>query len=170
MPFAQPAAVAQVAAAPAAAERLPVPTWYWIVFGLGMVGLVLVNWLMSWQRLEIFKMLLASFFPLAVMIIAVLGSIVFGLATPTEAAAVGAFGGLLLAGQTLCVLEVLPAAYIVLAANEAEKAANITLINYTPRGRSGRLYFSGTDAEVRQARDAAVNAIEALPGRKPKGS
>ena len=75
------------------------------------------------------------------------------------------FGGLLLAGQTLCVLEVLPAAYIVLAANEAEKAANITLVNYTPRGRSGRLYFSGTDAEVRQARDAAIKAIEALPGR-----
>jgi ethanolamine utilization microcompartment shell protein EutL len=80
------------------------------------------------------------------------------------------FGGLLLAGQTLCVLEVMPAAYIVLAANEAEKAANITLVNYTPRGRSGRLYFSGTDAEVRQARDAAVKAIEALPGRKAKGS
>ena len=59
---------------------------------------LLIYWLMSWQRLEIFKMLLASFFPLAVMIIAVLGSIVFGLATPTEAAAVGAFGGLLLAG------------------------------------------------------------------------
>jgi ethanolamine utilization microcompartment shell protein EutL len=75
------------------------------------------------------------------------------------------FGGLLLARQTLCVLEVLPAAYIVLAANEAEKAANITLVNYTPRGRSGRLYFSGTDAEVRQARDAAIKAIESLPGR-----
>ena len=80
------------------AQRVPVPTWYWIVFGVGVAGLVLVNWLMSWQRLEIFKMLLASFFPLAVMIIAVLGSIVFGLATPTEAAAVGAFGGVLLAG------------------------------------------------------------------------
>ena len=85
-------------AAPAPPERIPAPTWYWIVFGLGMAGLLLVNWLMSWQRLEIFKMLLASFFPLAVMIIAVLGSIVFGLATPTEAAAVGAFGGLILAG------------------------------------------------------------------------
>jgi TRAP-type mannitol/chloroaromatic compound transport system permease large subunit len=84
------------AAAPAA--RVPAATWYWIVFGIGMAGLLVVSWLMSWQRLEIFKMLLASFFPLAVMIIAVLGSIVFGLATPTEAAAVGAFGGLLLAG------------------------------------------------------------------------
>jgi TRAP-type mannitol/chloroaromatic compound transport system permease large subunit len=49
------------------------------------------------QRLEIFKMLLASFFPLLVLILAVLGSIVFGLATPTEAAAVGALGGFLLA-------------------------------------------------------------------------
>ena len=77
-----------------------------------------------------------------------------------------AYGGLLLSGQTLCVLEVLPAAYIVLAANEAEKAANITLVNYTPRGRSGRLYFSGTDAAVRQARDAAINAVESLPGRE----
>jgi TRAP-type mannitol/chloroaromatic compound transport system permease large subunit len=49
-------------------------------------------------RLEVFKMLLTSFFPLALMILAVLGSIVFGLATPTEAAAVGALGGCILAG------------------------------------------------------------------------
>jgi TRAP-type mannitol/chloroaromatic compound transport system permease large subunit len=94
----QPAVAAGNAAAAAApAERLPAPTWYWIVFAVGMIGVVLAYTMMSWQRLEIFKMLLASFFPLAVMIIAVLGSIVFGLATPTEAAAVGAFGGLLLA-------------------------------------------------------------------------
>ena len=53
--------------------------------------------LLSFQRLEIFKMLLTSFFPLVVLILAVLGSIVMGLATPTEAAAVGAFGGFLLA-------------------------------------------------------------------------
>jgi tripartite ATP-independent transporter DctM subunit len=53
--------------------------------------------LLSWARLEIFKMLLGSFFPLAVLIIAVLGTIVFGLATPTEAAAVGSLGGFLLA-------------------------------------------------------------------------
>ena len=76
------------------------------------------------------------------------------------------YGGLLLAGQMLCVLEMMPAAYIVLAANEAEKAANITLVNYTSRGRSGRLYFSGSDAEVRQARDMAVKAIESISGRE----
>ena len=52
---------------------------------------------LSFARLEIFKMLLTSFFPLAVMILAVLGSIVFGLTTPTEAAAVGALGGFILA-------------------------------------------------------------------------
>ena len=52
---------------------------------------------LNWQRLEIFKMLLTSFFPLAMLILAVLGSIVFGLATPAEAAAVGGFGGFLLA-------------------------------------------------------------------------
>ena len=94
---AAPASAATVAA-PTQAARVPAPTWYWVVFGAGMAGLLLINWLMSWQRLEIFKMLLSSFFPLAVMIVAVLGSIVFGLATPTEAAAVGAFGGVLLAG------------------------------------------------------------------------
>jgi TRAP-type mannitol/chloroaromatic compound transport system permease large subunit len=98
---APPTIVASEAAAPAAAipaERVAVPLWYWIVLGAGLGSLVLISWLMNWQRLEIFKMLLASFFPLAVLIIAVLGSIVFGLATPTEAAAVGAFGGILLAG------------------------------------------------------------------------
>jgi len=91
-PLAPPAAKAP------ASERLPAPTWFWITLAVGVVALLLISWLMNWQRLEIFKMLLTSFFPLAVMIIAVLGSIVFGLATPTEAAAVGGFGGLLLAG------------------------------------------------------------------------
>jgi TRAP-type mannitol/chloroaromatic compound transport system permease large subunit len=53
--------------------------------------------LLNFARLEIFKMLLLSFFPLAILILAVLGSIVFGLATPTEAAAAGAFGGMVMA-------------------------------------------------------------------------
>ena len=86
------------AAAAAARERLAVPTWYWVFLAIGLGLALLINWLMSWQRLEIFKMLLVSFFPLAVLIISVLGSIVFGLATPTEAAAVGGLGGMLLAG------------------------------------------------------------------------
>ena len=88
---------AEASIAPAA-TRAPAPIWYWVVFGIGMAGLALTYWLLNWERLEIFKMLLTSFFPLAVLILAVLGSIVFGLATPTEAAAVGAFGGCILAG------------------------------------------------------------------------
>jgi len=74
-------------------------------------------------------------------------------------------GGLLLRGHTLCVIEVAPAAYVMLAANEAEKAANITLVHYTPSGRYGRLYISGTESEVNVARDAAVRAVGSLSGQ-----
>jgi ethanolamine utilization microcompartment shell protein EutL len=73
-------------------------------------------------------------------------------------------GGMLLRGQTLCVIEVAPASYVMLAANEAEKASHITLVHYQPSGRFGRLYISGTESEVKVARDAAVKAIESLSG------
>ncbi len=74
------------------------PTWFWIVLAIGVGGARRASTaLWNWERLEVFKFLLTSFFPLAILIIAVLGSIVFGLATPTEAAAVGAFGGFILA-------------------------------------------------------------------------
>ncbi len=89
---------AATAAAAAEHERLPVPLWLSIVFGVGTAAVVVIYWLWNWERLEVFKMLLASFFPLALLILAVLGSIVFGLATPSEAAAVGGFGGFVLAG------------------------------------------------------------------------
>src|SRR6185503_14638347 len=94
---AKPAA-AEPSAAPAAAERVPAPTWFYIVLGLGLATLLLIYWLWNWERLEVFKLLLTSFFPLALLILAVLGPIVVGLATPAEAAAVGAFGGFVLAG------------------------------------------------------------------------
>jgi TRAP-type mannitol/chloroaromatic compound transport system permease large subunit len=74
-------------------ERLPMPLWFWIVIALAIVAIGIIYWLWNWERLEVFKLLLTSFFPLAILILAVLGSIVFGLATPAEAAAVGAFGG-----------------------------------------------------------------------------
>lgn len=70
---------------------------WWIGTGVGALAMVVFYAVLSFTRLEVFKMLLTSFFPLLVLILAVLGSIVFGLATPTEAAAVGAFGGFLLA-------------------------------------------------------------------------
>jgi TRAP-type mannitol/chloroaromatic compound transport system permease large subunit len=91
------AAAAGATPAPVAAPDRPAPMGFWIAFGVGALLLVGFYALLTFQRLEIFKMLLASFFPLVVLILAVLGSIVFGLATPTEAAAVGAFGGCVLA-------------------------------------------------------------------------
>ena len=98
---AQPPAAA-AATAPAepsaqAAERQPAPTSFWIGLVSCAVALAIFYAYFSFVRLEIFKMLLGSFFPLAIMILAVLGTIVFGLATPTEAAAMGSLGGLLLA-------------------------------------------------------------------------
>jgi TRAP-type mannitol/chloroaromatic compound transport system permease large subunit len=93
-----PAAEAPPAQAPPAApERTPPTPGWWIGVGVSAVAMLAFYAILSFQRLEIFKMLLQSFFPLVVLILAVLGSIVFGLATPTEAAAVGAFGGYLLA-------------------------------------------------------------------------
>ncbi len=101
---AKPEAPAQSAPAEAAAQpaapaeaRVPAPIWFWIVLAVGLATIAVIYWLWSWERLEVYKMLLTSFFPLAMLILMVLGSIVFGLATPSEAAAVGGFGGFLLA-------------------------------------------------------------------------
>jgi TRAP-type mannitol/chloroaromatic compound transport system permease large subunit len=91
------AAPAAQASAPVAAEKVPAPTSYWVSLAVGAAVLAAFYALLSFTRLEIFKMLLTSFFPLLILIMAVLGSIVMGLATPTEAAAVGALGGFLLA-------------------------------------------------------------------------
>ena len=100
-PAKEPAPAAAVSAAaetPAAqAERQPAPMSFWIGLASCAVALAIFYAYFSFVRLEIFKMLLGSFFPLALMILAVLGTIVFGLATPTEAAAMGSLGGLLLA-------------------------------------------------------------------------
>lgn len=76
---------------------MPAPLSFWIGLASCVVALALFYACFSFARLEIFKMLLGSFFPLAVMILAVLGTVVFGLATPTEAAAMGSLGGILLA-------------------------------------------------------------------------
>jgi TRAP-type mannitol/chloroaromatic compound transport system permease large subunit len=91
------ASASPTSAADENAPRRDAPRGYWVGLGMGALCIGLLYALLSFARLEIFKMLLASFFPLVVLILAVLGSIVFGLATPTEAAAVGAFGGAVLA-------------------------------------------------------------------------
>jgi hypothetical protein len=78
-------------------------------------------------------------------------------------------GNMILPGQSLFILETLPAAYVTLAANEAEKAANIYLIDIRPFGAFGRLYLSGTEAEIDSARDAAIAALEGVDGVLPPG-
>jgi TRAP-type mannitol/chloroaromatic compound transport system permease large subunit len=84
-------------AAKAEGERVAAPRGFWITLAIFGALLALFYGFLSFTRLEVFKMLLTSFFPLMILILAVLGSIVLGLATPTEAAAVGALGGFLLA-------------------------------------------------------------------------
>ncbi len=97
-PPAAKSAPAPAAKAPAIpVERLPVPNWLWgMIGGFAAVTLLFYAYF-NFTRLEVFKMLLGSFFPLAVLILAVLGTIIFGWATPTEAAAIGSLGGFLLA-------------------------------------------------------------------------
>ena len=74
-------------------------------------------------------------------------------------------GALLIPGESLFVLEVAPAAYAGLAANEAEKAANIKIVEIRAVGRFGRTFLAGTESEVATARDAAVGALASLEGR-----
>ena len=68
-------------------------------------------------------------------------------------------GSMALAGESLFVLEMQPASYAILAANEAEKAARIKLVDYRMIGATGRLYLSGSEADVRQAAEAAEDAL-----------
>jgi hypothetical protein len=75
-------------------------------------------------------------------------------------------GHMLLAGQTLYVLEVQPAAYAALAANEAEKAANINILEVTAYGSFGRLYLGGEEQDIMAGYGAAVAAIEGVTGRE----
>lgn len=69
-------------------------------------------------------------------------------------------GSMILAGETLFVLETEPAAYAILASNAAEKAANIKIVDYRMIGATGRLYLSGTESEVKAAANAAEQALE----------
>jgi len=73
-------------------------------------------------------------------------------------------GSLLVPGQTLGIVECAPAAYISIAANEAEKAADIDIVEVRAVGRFGRLFISGTENSVAVAVGAAVSAINAVDG------
>jgi ethanolamine utilization microcompartment shell protein EutL len=74
-------------------------------------------------------------------------------------------GSLLIPGESLFILEVAPAAYVSLAANEAEKAANIKIVENRAVGRFGRMFISGSESEVKAASQAAIGALAQLSGR-----
>ena len=76
------------------------------------------------------------------------------------------FGSMIEPGQSLFILETEPAAYAALAANEAEKAANVRLVDVTPFGAFGRLYMAGTESEIDSAASAAVAALKAITGKE----
>jgi hypothetical protein len=75
-------------------------------------------------------------------------------------------GQMILAGQTLYVFEVEPAAYAALAANEAEKAASINILQISAVGSFGRMYLGGEERDILAAESAVVGVMESLPGRE----
>jgi len=79
------------------------------------------------------------------------------------------FGSLIEPGESLLVMETEPAAYVALAANEAEKAAKIKLVDVTPFGAFGRLYLSGDEANIDEAAKAATAVLESITGISNQG-
>jgi hypothetical protein len=75
-------------------------------------------------------------------------------------------GDMLTAGQTLYILEVYPAAYAAIAANEAEKAAPIHLLEVVTFGAFGRMWLGGWEAEIAAAVEAAEGALKQIRGRE----
>ena len=75
-------------------------------------------------------------------------------------------GNMILPGQTLYIMECEPAAYAALAANEAEKAANINILEVRTFGSFGRLYLGGEEQDIDVGHPAAIQAIEAVSGRE----
>lgn len=73
-------------------------------------------------------------------------------------------GSMLVPGETLLVLECAPAAYINYACNEAEKKSSINIVHVSSVGRFGRMWLSGSEAEILTARNAAVKALDDLEG------
>src|SRR5437870_3871279 len=80
------------------------------------------------------------------------------------------YGDMLLAGESLLIIETEPAGYIAFGANEALKAAHVKLIDAQLFGAYGRLYLSGPEAQIDAARDAALRGLSCVKGKEaPKG-
>jgi hypothetical protein len=78
-------------------------------------------------------------------------------------------GDMIVAGEALYILEVHPAGYAALAANEAEKASPVNLLEFVSFGAFGRLWLGGGEAEIHEAAAAAESALASLAGRDNKG-
>lgn len=76
------------------------------------------------------------------------------------------YGSIIIPGESLFILEVEPAAYISIAVNEAEKNSQTKIVTFDPVGRYGRMYISGSESEVRNARESAIATIERIEGRE----
>lgn len=79
------------------------------------------------------------------------------------------YGNMVLRGDTLYVLEVEPAGYAYFAANEAEKASHINIINVSGAGRYGRVYIAGSESEVLVSQEIVQQRLSELSGRDPAG-
>lgn len=75
-------------------------------------------------------------------------------------------GHMILAGQTLYVMEVQPAAYAALAANEAEKKADLNILEVRAFGSFGRVYLGGEERDIMAGYQAAIDAVESVDGRE----
>ncbi|HUB19368.1 MAG TPA: hypothetical protein VL990_12085 [Acidobacteriaceae bacterium] len=84
----------------------------------------------------------------------------------TQIVNVSRLASVLIAGQDMYILEVAPAGYIILAANEAEKSANITIVDCRTFGAVGRLYLGGKESDIARACLAAESAILNVHGKE----
>lgn len=100
----------------------------------------------------------------------ILSSVVIDRLDPSMAQIVNRFriAHMALEDDTLSIMELLPAGYAGLAANEAEKAADIRIVHVTVFGATGRLYLAGERSDVLAAKEAAEKALLALDGREQK--
>ena len=79
------------------------------------------------------------------------------------------YGNMVLRGDTLYVLEIEPAGYAYYAANEAEKASHINIINVTGFGRFGRVYIAGEEAEVLISQEIVESRLDGVSGKEAEG-
>lgn len=79
-------------------------------------------------------------------------------------------GNMVLAGESIFILEATPAAYLMIACNQALKAARIKLIDIRPFGATGRLIMSGPESEIDSAAEAAAKILTQLNEMKTSGT